>query len=150
MSDNKDKDSVNSNRQEFEGYFKEDLEAIEEELEKSKEYSEIIDKQIKVLTGENYGANKTAQHYLIEHIANAVQLQTQRQGLRKDRFAIKKAILDYSAKFADNTDAGDKSELIKKIEEIIKNDKQTDQEQKTILNENLDSEIDKILEEDGE
>ena len=151
MAEQKNKESVANNRVEYEEYFKEDLEAIEEELKKSKEYSQIIDAQISTLSNRSYGDNRGAQHYLIEHIANAVQLQTQRQGLRKDRFAIKKAILDYSAKFADNEGSENQSELLKKIESIIRNDKEkkieTTPDQTNT--EDLDKQIDKILEEDN-
>lgn len=108
----------------IEKYFEEDLNAIEEELSKSKDYSKIIDEEIQKLMGPSLGTNKGVQHYLIEHITNAVQLQTQRQGLRKDRVAIKKAILDYSSKLANKEEEGgsdkDVAELLKTL---IENDK---------------------------
>ena len=110
--------SVEENKKLFEDYFKEDLAAIEEELTKSKSYSEIIDEEIKKLSAPSLGSNKGGQHFLIEHITNAVQLQTQRQGLRRDRFAIKKAILDYAAKFLDNEESHDDAateELLRKL-----------------------------------
>ena len=119
----KNQQSIDTNIEKYNEYFKEDLLAIEEELKKSKEYSEIIDSEITKLSGPALGANKGAQRYLIEHITNAVQLQTQRQGLRRDRFAIKKAIIDYAAKFAEENATGDENAIINKINELIEMDK---------------------------
>ena len=123
MGAQKNKDSLNQNIEFYKDYFKEELDAIEEELKKSKEYSAIIDAEIKKLSGPSLGANKGAQHYLIEHITNAVSLQTQRQGLRRDNFAIKKAIIDYAAKFAEENATGDENAIINKINELIEMDK---------------------------
>ena len=136
----------------FEEYFKEDLDAIEEELTQSKKYSDIIDNEIDKLSTPSLGSNKGSQHYLIEHINNAVALQTQRQGLRKDRFAIKKAIMDYAAKFADNQDSNSEenlTELINKLLEKDKKDLKTNiiSEPDSTEDEDLDSAIDNILEE---
>lgn len=119
----KNQQSIDTNIEKYNEYFAEDLLAIEEELKKSKEYSEIIDSEINKLSGPALGANKGAQRYLIEHITNAVQLQTQRQGLRRDRFAIKKAIIDYAAKFAEENATGDENAIINKINELIEMDK---------------------------
>ena len=144
----KDKDSLQININNFKDYFQEDLDAIEEELEKSKDYSKIIDNEIEKLSGPSLGTNRGAQSYLIEHITNAVALQTQRQGLRKDRFAIKKAIMDYASKFADEKVGGDdSSSLIDKINELLESDKKSKQEEKltTINNANIDNEIDNLL-----
>ena len=136
----------------FEKYFEEDLDAIEEELTQSKKYSDIIDNEIDKLSTPSLGSNKGSQHYLIEHINNAVALQTQRQGLRKDRFAIKKAIMDYAAKFADNQDSNSEenlTELINKLLEKDKKDLKTNitSEPDSTEDEDLDSAIDNILEE---
>jgi hypothetical protein len=110
----------------YQEYFKEDLTAIDEELKTSKDYSAIIDKEIKELSAPGLGVNKGAQHYLIEHLENAIALQTQREGLRKDRFAIKKAIMDYSNKNDTNNDS-DINDLIKKLNETIAKDRAKDQ-----------------------
>lgn len=134
----------------FEEYFKEDLDAIEEELNQSKKYSDIIDSEIDKLSAPSLGSNKGSQHYLIEHINNAVALQTQRQGLRKDRFAIKKAIMDYAAKFADNQNNNSEENLTELINKLLEKDKK---DLKTNIESNLgstedidlDSAIDDIL-----
>lgn len=142
----KNKDSLEQNVDKYTEYFQEDLDAVEDELKKSQHYSEIIDREIDKLTAPSLGMNKGGQHYLIEHITNAVQLQTQRQSLRKDRFAIKKAIMDYAAKFADEDAGANENDLIAKVNELLERDKK----EKNIKIENmndasLDAEIDKQI-----
>lgn len=142
----KNKDSLDKNIDKYTEYFQEDLDAVEDELKKSQHYSEIIDSEIDKLTQPSLGLNKGGQHYLIEHITNAVQLQTQRQSLRKDRFAIKKAIMDYAAKFADEDAGSNENDLIAKVNELLERDKK----EKNIKIENmndasLDAEIDKQI-----
>lgn len=149
----KNKQSIENEVQHYSEYFKNDLEAIEEELKKSKEYSEIIDSEIKKLStaNSNFGPSKGSQHYLIEHIGNAVQLQTQRQGLRRDRFTIKKAILDYAAKFAeeDNDLQGEDLSLI--IRNVISRLNNNDDNTKELIDSpNLDDEIDRLLDDKEE
>lgn len=134
----------NKKGSEYEKYFKEDLEAIEEELSKSKEYSKIIDKEIEMLSAPGL-PSKGSQHYLIEHITNAVQLQTQRQGLRKDRVAIKKLIMDYQRK-DDLKDVGDEQNILDEVKKLLEKDKKIDSKDLKPKNDvNLDSEIDNIL-----
>ena len=143
----KDKASLDENISYYEAYFKEELDAIDEELEKSKEYSAIIDTEIQKLSAPALGANKGGQHYLIEHIANAVQLQTQRQGLRRDKFAIKKAIIDYGAKFADDTEGSSSEEMFEALERMLKEKTANIKEQESSIqpDNDLDNEIDARL-----
>lgn len=138
---------LNDKLKQYQDYFKEDLDAIEEELEKSKGYSEIIDKEISNLSQPGLGMNKGGQHYLIEHIKNAVELQAQRQGLRKDRFSIKKTIMDYAAK--DEKGASENTELLAAIEELKKvSTVKTHQE--PVSDAELDSFIDGELDKESE
>ena len=144
----KNQQSIEKNIEIYTEHFQEDLEAIEEELKKSKEYSAIIDAEIEKLSGPSLGANKGAQRYLIEHITNAVQLQTQRQGLRRDRFTIKKAIIDYAAKFAEENANSDESAVMAKINELIDLDKQNKKNSSVSVQQNqdeLDAQIDAAL-----
>ena len=150
MASKKDKNSIEQNIETYKKYFEEDLSAIEEELKKSKEYSVIIDSEIEKLSGPSLGSNKGVQHYLIEHITNAVDLQTQRQGLRRDRVAIKKAILDYAMKFADeeNDVNGNAAELTDLINKLLEKDRIDNSKNEKVIDENLDNEIDNILNEE--
>lgn len=140
-------DKFGPNVELYRAYFKEDLDAIEEELAKSKEYSKIIDKEITALSAPGL-ATKGSQHYLIEHITNAVELQTQRQGLRKDRVAIKKLIMDYANRKEDREsgdgDAVDLNDAMNKLLAQINKPDMTVKES----SEDIDSDIDKALGED--
>lgn len=111
--------------EEYESYFKSDLEAIDEELAKSKQYSKFIDDEIEkiVQTLQAGVPSKGSQHYLIEHIKNAVALQTQRQSLRKDKFSIRKAIIDYSNK---NKDESGGVDIVGEVQKLIQETKATE------------------------
>ena len=142
-----EKDKFGPNVELYRAYFKEDLDAIEEELAKSKEYSKIIDTEINALSAPGL-ATKGSQHYLIEHITNAVELQTQRQGLRKDRVAIKKLIMDYANRKEDREsgegDADNLNDVMNKLLALSSKPDMTVKESP----EEIDSDIDKALEDD--
>ena len=142
-----EKDKFGPNVELYRAYFKEDLDAIEEELAKSKEYSKIIDTEITALSAPGL-ATKGSQHYLIEHITNAVELQTQRQGLRKDRVAIKKLIMDYANRKEDREsgegDADNLNDVMNKLLALSSKPDMTVKESQ----EDIDSDIDKALEDD--
>ena len=140
-------DKFGPNVELYRAYFKEDLDAIEEELEKSKEYSKIIDKEITALSAPGL-ATKGSQHYLIEHITNAVELQTQRQGLRKDRVAIKKLIMDYANRKEDRESGeGDAENLNDVMNKLLALSSKPDMTVKESP-EDIDSDIDKALGDD--
>ena len=142
-----EKDKFGPNVELYRAYFKEDLDAIEEELAKSKEYSKIIDTEINALSAPGL-ATKGSQHYLIEHITNAVELQTQRQGLRKDRVAIKKLIMDYANRKEDREsgegDADNLNDVMNKLLALSSKPDMTVKESP----EDIDSDIDKALGDD--
>ena len=142
-----EKDKFGPNVELYRAYFKEDLDAIEEELAKSKEYSKIIDTEIPALSAPGL-ATKGSQHYLIEHITNAVELQTQRQGLRKDRVAIKKLIMDYANRKEDREsgegDADNLNDVMNKLLALSSKRDMTVKESQ----EDIDSDIDKALGDD--
>ena len=142
-----EKDKLGPNVELYRAYFKEDLDAIEEELAKSKEYSKIIDTEINALSAPGL-ATKGSQHYLIEHITNAVELQTQRQGLRKDRVAIKKLIMDYANRKEDREigdgDADNLNDVMNKLLALSSKPDMTVKESP----EEIDSDIDKALGDD--
>ena len=142
-----EKDKFGPNVELYRAYFKEDLDAIEEELAKSKEYSKIIDTEITALSAPGL-ATKGSQHYLIEHITNAVELQTQRQGLRKDRVAIKKLIMAYANRKEDREsgegDADNLNDVMNKLLALSSKPDMTVKESP----EEIDSDIDKALGDD--
>jgi hypothetical protein len=136
-------------KQEYEVYFKEILDELEKEFAKSTSYSKTIDVEIEKFS--EYANSKGGQHYLIEHIRNAITLQSQRQSIIKDKFSIKKAILDYSFK-SDNE--GSEQSLFKELQKLVQNsknkiDKSNNKHEQTVTkieNTNLDAEIDELLE----
>jgi len=127
--------------QEYYDYFKDDLDAIEEELTKSKDYSKILDEQIDLLKQPQY--SKAGGHLLVEQIQNAVQLQTQRQSLRRDRFNIKKTMMDYANK--NNEKTGDEEKLLDVVRDLVKSQQKANAEKPQPVIEQDDDELDKII-----
>ena len=130
----------------YNNYFKDDLEALEKEIKKSEGYSAIIEKEIEQFTQKTGGAFpvKGSQHYLIEHIKNAVSLQSQKQSLLKDKVSIKKIIMDYSEKGADG---GDFAELQREIMKLTSQHRQVsapDSQTPTVGREPTEEELEEI------
>ena len=111
---------MDNRRSEFERYFSDIMEALDAEFKKSNEYSMKIDAEIAKF--DNMMASKGGQHYLVSHMENAIALQSQRQSLIKDKFNIKKAVLDYAMKNQEDENAG--KNLFDELSRIIKMDKQ--------------------------
>lgn len=133
-------------RKEYEEYFKGVLSELETEFEKSKTYSEKIDREINKL--ESSMPSRGGQLYLTEHIKNAIALQSQRQSIIKDKFSIMKSILDYSAK--DNRDESAGKTLFEQLSLLVNADKEKLKNvvKPHIIQENLDNKIDELLGED--
>jgi hypothetical protein len=142
----------NIKKKEYELYFEEILKELEREFEKSNLYSEKIDSEIKKF--EELMPNKGTQYFLIEHLKNAVALQSQRQSIIKDKFAIKKAVLDYVMK--DNKDEAEGKILFEELTKIVQADKEklksiTDKVESTMKKqEDIDQKIDEILDKSEE
>jgi hypothetical protein len=138
------------NKKEFEDYFREIVAELEREQEKSDRYSQKIDSELKKFDESLPGKN--SQYYLIEHLKNAIELQSQRQALIKDKFSIKKAILDYSMKNQDDENAG--KVLFDELSKLVKVDKDKLEDLRKKIDSNdakkLDEKIDELLEESDE
>jgi len=136
---------TDDNLKKYEEYFKDSFDQLDEEFHKSKEYSEKIDRQIQLFDSAAV-PSKGGQHYLIEHIKNAISLQTQRQSIIKDKFSIKKAILDYSFK-TDDQESNSNKDLFEEISKMIKETKEINKDlvPKNVTK-NIDSEIDGLVE----
>jgi hypothetical protein len=132
-------------RKEFEEYFKSILDEIEQEFEKSNNYSKKIDAELEKFEGTM--PSKGTQFFVAEHIKNAIALQSQRQSLIKDKFNIKKAVLDYTMKMEEDESAG--KTLFEELSKIVSFDKAKLAEigKKLEINqqENLDDKIDELL-----
>jgi len=141
--DNKEeKKSILEETKEYKEYFKDDLAEIDNELKKADEYSTIIDNEIQKLKTSGLGVNKGSQHYLIEHITNAIQLQSQKQSLRKDKFTIEKTIMDYSKKFNEDKNSSDSNQLAELVNKIIIKDR----ENKSTIAKNDNEDLDSFIE----
>jgi len=134
-------------RAEYEEYFKEVWDALDAEFEGSKEYSEIINNEIAKF--KDFSGSKGGQHYLIEHVKNAVALQSQRQSIIKDKFTMKKTILDFTFKEGDE---GSDQNLFKELTKLVENSKtkiaKSNAAHKEVAEEitkTQDNEIDEIL-----
>lgn len=104
----------------LEEYFKEDFDDLETEYKKSKEYSQIIDAQIKELTDAIAEGNaRGAQHYLTEYISNISSLQSQRQSIIKDRVNMKMKIIELYKKQQDTAGNGDTEKIASLLEKFI-------------------------------
>jgi hypothetical protein len=138
------------NKKEFEEYFREIVTELEREFEKSDRYSQKIDAELRKFDESLPGKN--TQYYLIEHLKNAIELQAQRQSLIKDKFAIKKAILDYSIKT--DADENEGKTLFDELSKLVKLDKEKFEQIKKKIDDNdakkLDEKIDELLEQSDE
>jgi hypothetical protein len=138
------------NKKEFEDYFREIVAELEREQEKSDRYSQKIDAELRKFDESLPGKN--SQYYLIEHLKNAIELQSQRQALIKDKFSIKKAILDYSMKNEEDENAG--KVLFDELSKLVKVDKDKLEDLRKKIDANdakkLDEKIDELLEESDE
>lgn len=128
----------------FEEYFKDDLAMLDKEFKKSLSYAAKIDNEINKFDG--LVGTKGAQHYLIEHIKNAIALQTQRQSILKDKFSIKKTLLDYSIK-SDNADSESNKSLFDSLNKLIKEGINLRAQEKIpeAQSKDIDSKIDEIV-----
>jgi hypothetical protein len=140
-------------RKEYEEYFNEILQELEKEFEKSNSYSQKIDEELQKFEGSM--PSKGTQYFLIEHIKNAISLQSQRQSLIKDKFNIKKAVLDYVTK--DKSEEATGKTLFEELTKIVNNDKQKLQKLGEKIDstlkkneESIDNKIDELLENSDE
>lgn len=137
---------------EVEEYFKEDLVDLESEMKKSEEIFTLIKKNIDRIERAD---SKGAYRYLIEHFKNIIALQSQKQGLLKDKVSLKKIILDF---VENNTESGsnDRKELMEAVKDLIDMSKEQGAQKASkekinipeISDEELDAKIDEELGED--
>jgi len=153
IEENKQNDTLS----EYQKYFQNDIDALDDEIKKSKEYRTLIDKEIDVFTGKQIGGppTKGGQHYLIEHLKNAIALQSQTQSLLKDKVSLKKIIMDYSEKATKNDEGSDsiQKELMRLSENQKKLKAQLDNEKNNKIqdtNVDIDAEIEKQIKESEE
>jgi len=131
------------NKAEFETYFKEIMDELEREFAKSDRYSQKIDAELEKFEGAMI--SKGTQYYMIEHLKNAIELQSQRQALIKDKFAIKKAVLNYAMRNEEDENAG--KNLFNELSKIVNIDKEKFAKLAKTIDEKESAEIDKKIDE---
>jgi hypothetical protein len=136
-----------SNVKKYQEYFGSVIQELEEQMKKSEEYAKKIDAEIAKFDGSM--ASKGSQYFIVEHLRNAIELQSQKQSLIKDKFVIKKAILDYAMKTENNESDG--KTIFAELSKIVKIDKQKLDElgrkmETSQSPEELDRKIDELLE----
>jgi hypothetical protein len=87
--------NVKSETQQFEDYFKNDLDAINGTIADIDSYKTGIDSRIDMMRG---SGSRGGEHYLTDHYKNAIALETMKATLLEDRFQIHKTIMDYAVK----------------------------------------------------
>ena len=127
-------------------FFKDSIDALQQNYDKSVKYSETLDGIIDKLKSAPATSPK-ALSTLSEIMESAVSLQSQRQSNLKDIFVIKKAILDYTFK-EKGEDTSDVEKLIKNVKQIIKSDKDKTPEQSEQSVDELNAQITKKLDEE--
>ena len=110
MADEKEKNQIFKYADEYREYFKEDEDALQGVVDRLTKLQTISDTQITQIeqyTLSGSAASRGTQHYLIEHITNAIQIQSQMQSVLKDKRSIKESALTLALKKAggeENTD----------------------------------------------
>lgn len=97
-------------------FFKEPLEELENNLKKSKEYTEQLDKFIQDLSK---SPSRGAPQRLMEAFETIVELQSQKQQNIKEIFNIRKSILDYTFK-EKGDDTSDLYQLYTEMKALVK------------------------------
>ncbi len=96
--------------EEYRSYFKEDEDALQGIIARLQTLQTISDNQINAIaqvSQQGTSVSRGTQHYLIEHITNAIQIQSQMQSVLKDKRSIKESALTIALKKAggeENTD----------------------------------------------
>lgn len=141
---------------EYRSYFKEDEEALQSVISRLEKLQSISDKQIDAIAAisqQGTSASRGTQHYLIEHVTNAIQIQSQMQSVLKDKRSIKESALTLALKKAggeENTD--DAKAILASLTTVIsemkkKNNAATDRLETAVNNTISDEENSKLDEE---
>jgi hypothetical protein len=138
-------------KEDFESYFKEELDDLKLEKQKAEQLFSLVQESVNKLTNSE---TKGALHYLIESCKNLISVQAQKQNVIKDIVNIKKIVLDYSLK--SDQGSSDTAEVLNALNAELKAIREkTSKKQDTgdkLLEafSDIDSEIDRILEEENQ
>ena len=103
----------NSELDQFNEYFADDLRDLQTEFEKSSNLFEGMKNAIDRLEKSD---SRGAAHYLLTYYENIIELQNQKQNIIKNRISLKKIIMDYAKK---NSSGSDSNELLGELQKQI-------------------------------
>lgn len=152
MADNKNgKQKLFENADAYRSYLEEDEKQLQDVYDHLLVLQGLSDAQLQALA--NALPGKGMQHYLIEHIANAISIQSQMQSVLKDKRAIKENALQLALKEANGEEIGDSAAILAQLQSLVNSRKidakksAADKTEKkmTKTDAELDAEIDKRL-----
>ena len=152
MADNKNgKQKLFENADAYRSYLEEDEKQLQDVYDHLLVLQGLSDTQLQALS--NALPGKGMQHYLIEHIANAISIQSQMQSVLKDKRSIKENALQLALKEANGEEIGDSAAILAQLQALVNSRKidakksAADKTEKkmTKTDAELDAEIDKRL-----
>lgn len=115
-------DKLISKANEYLKYFSDENTKLKESYDKCTSLEKTMDEQIAAITAQPAG--RGTQHYLIDHITNAISLQNQKQSIAKDMSDLKKTALGYAIKeMVGDEDTTGKDNVLAMLSELIKKEK---------------------------
>jgi hypothetical protein len=144
-----DNEKLISKANEYLTYFSDESDKLKASYDKCVQLEKTMDDQISAITAQPAG--RGTQHYLIDHITNAISLQSEKQSIAKDMSDLKKTALGYAIKdMVGDDDTSGKDNVLAMLSELIKQEKKSEAENKTdgkkIQNDSdLDAEIEAKL-----
>ena len=108
--------------EEFLKYFNAELEKINISYNKCEEMEQIINKHITAI--DNAPAGKGTQHYLIEHTANMISIQTEKQSLVKEITSLKQKAIEFAMKITNKEESlSDHEAIMLALDKLIEKEK---------------------------
>ena len=103
-------------------YFSDENDKLKASYDKCVELEKKMDEQINAITAQPAG--RGTQHYLIDHITNAISLQNEKQSIAKDMSDLKKTALGYAIKdMVGDEDTTGKDNVLAVLSDLIKEEK---------------------------
>ena len=117
----KQKQQIFESADEFKGYLEDDIKELQSVYEHLLTLQELSDGQLEALSTAVPG--KGTQRYLVDHITNAIAIQSQIQSVLKDKRAIKENALQLAIKQSNGEDTGDSSAILAALQKVVNEQK---------------------------
>lgn len=136
---------------EFKSYLDDDIKELQSVYEHLLTLQQLSDGQLEALSTAVPG--KGTQRYLVDHITNAIAIQSQIQSVLKDKRAIKENALQLAIKQSNGEDTGDSSAILAALQKVVNEQKIEKRKNKAAATEKqlakteaeIDAEIDERL-----